>query len=137
WELIKDHPVSGVGFGGYWIAITKYHRASGEATPQEAHNDYLELLASGGLIGLSIGVWFVVALVMTARRRLRSRDNEIRAVTLGALAGILAVAVHSLVDFGLHITINALIFTVLVSIISLNLGDAAGKPIAEHDSNRL
>jgi O-antigen ligase len=132
WELIKDHPISGVGFGGYWIAITKYHRASGEATPQEAHNDYLELLASGGLIGLSIGVWFIVALVATARSRLRTRDNYVRAVTLGALAGILTVGVHSLVDFGLHNTINALIFTVLVAIISLNTGDEAGKPIPQH-----
>ena len=130
WELIKDHPVAGVGFGGYWIAITKYHRGSGETTPQEAHNDYLELLASGGVIGLAIGFWFALALVRTASRKLsklRSLDagksgSFSRAVTLGALAGILTVAIHSLVDFGLHITINAVIFTVLVSIVCINVG---------------
>ena len=121
--LIKDHPIAGVGFGGYWMAITKYHQASGEATPQQAHSDYLELLASGGLIGFSIGIWFTVAFVKAARRKLRAADPYQRAVTLGALAGILAVAVHSLVDFGLHITINALIFTVLVSLVAINIGD--------------
>ena len=119
WELIKDHPITGVGFGGYWIAITKHHAGSGEATPQEAHNDYLELLASGGLIGLAIAIWFIVSLVKTARHRLRTADAYSRAVTLGALAGILTVGVHSLVDFGLHITINALVFTVLVAMVAM------------------
>jgi O-antigen ligase len=132
WELIKDHPIAGVGFGGYGIAITRYHAASGEMTPQEAHNDYLELLANGGVIGLAIGLWFALALVRTAKRKLdklRSADavdgaaSFERAVTLGAMAGILTVAIHSLVDFGLHITINAVVFTVLVAIV-------AGKPVA-------
>jgi O-antigen ligase len=122
WELIKDHPVAGVGFGGYWIAITKYHRASGETTPQQAHNDYLELLASGGVIGLAIGVWFVVAFARVANRKVRNPDRFGRAVTMGALAGILTVAVHSLVDFGLHIPINALVCTALVALVVVDVG---------------
>ena len=131
WELIKDHPVSGVGFGGYWIGITKYHVASGATTPQEAHNDYLELLASGGVIGVAIGFWFALALVRTAKQKLNklrstgaaagAPNSFERAITLGAVAGILTVAIHSLVDFGLHITINAVVFTVLVSIICITV----------------
>jgi O-antigen ligase len=127
WELIKEHPVAGVGFGGYWIAITKYHAASGEATPQQAHNDYLELLASGGVIGLAIGGWFAFALVRTAQKKLAQlrtddRGNSFtRAVKIGALVGILTVAVHSLVDFGLHITINAVVFTSLVAVVCMSI----------------
>ena len=122
-ELIKDHPIAGVGFGGYWIEITKYHHSSGAITPQEAHSDYLELLASGGLIGLAIGVWFVVEFARTVRRRLRIADRYDRAVTLGALGGTMTVAIHSLVDYGLHITINALVLTSLISIVAINVGD--------------
>lgn len=147
WGLIKDHPIAGVGFGGYWIAITKYHAASGETTPQQAHNDYLELFASGGVIGLALGIWFAVALFKTVRAKLGQLRDEAqaakgkgergkgqgetvvddssawhnsfaRAATIGALVGILTVAVHSLVDFGLHITINAVVFTVLVAIVA-------------------
>ncbi len=120
WELIKNHPVAGAGFGGYWIAITEYHRGSGEATPQEAHSDYLELLASGGLIGLAIGSWFVFAFVRAARRQVWNDDPYLWAAKFGALAGIVAVAVHSLVDFGLHLTINALVFTVLLAIVIIS-----------------
>ena len=93
----------------------------GETTPQEAHNDYLELLASGGVIGVAIGIWCAVVLLRTARRKLRASSGYQRAVTLGALAGILTVAVHSLVDFGLHITINAVVFTVLVALVCIEL----------------
>jgi O-antigen ligase len=121
WKLIKDHPVAGVGFGGYWVAITRYHQASGETTPQQAHSDYLELLASGGLIGLLIGIWFALEFVSLARRPLQALDPFGRAVVPGALAGILAVSVHSLVDFGLHISINALVLTALIAIVSLSV----------------
>ena len=120
WELIKDHPVAGVGFGGYWVAITEYHRGSGEAGPREAHNDYLELLASGGLIGLAIGAWLVFEFVKTARRKVHANDRYLRAAKFGALAGIVAVAIHSLVDFGLHLTINAAVFTVLLAIVVIS-----------------
>jgi O-antigen ligase len=125
WAMIKDHPVAGVGFGAYAIAIPKYHLASGETTPQEAHNDYLELLASGGLIALGIFIWFVVSFVKAGRHRLAieasNRPYE-RAAKLGAVAGILTVCIHSLVDFGLHIPINAVVFTTLLAIVLVDAG---------------
>jgi O-antigen ligase len=105
--MFAAHPILGVGLGGYWIGITAYHDASGLMTPQEAHNDYLELLSSGGVIGFAIGVWFAVAIVRAARRNM----NTLR---LGATLGIVGVAAHSLVDFGLHILVNAIIFLALI-----------------------
>jgi O-antigen ligase len=116
WQMAKAHPLAGVGIGGYWIGITKYHRASGEITPQQAHNDYLELFASGGLIGCALVAWFLVRFIGEATRRLGKADSYYRATSIGALAGIFGVAVHSFVDFGLHITINALIFFALMVI---------------------
>ncbi|MGH9874958.1 MAG: O-antigen ligase family protein, partial [Pyrinomonadaceae bacterium] len=116
WQMFKAHPVAGLGFGGYWIGITKYHHASGEITPQQAHNDYLELMASGGLIGCALIAWFLVTFIKRARSSLRSQDPYYRAACLGALTGMFGVVVHSFVDFGLHITINALLFLTLLVI---------------------
>ncbi len=113
-KMFAAHPILGVGLGGYWIGITAYHDASGLMTPQEAHNDYLELLSSGGVIGFAIGVWFVVAVVRATRRNLLSGD--MRTLRMGAILGIVGVAAHSLVDFGLHILINAIVFLALISI---------------------
>ncbi|HET6977624.1 MAG TPA: O-antigen ligase family protein [Pyrinomonadaceae bacterium] len=113
-KMFAAHPIAGVGLGGYWIGITAYHDASGLMTPQEAHNDYLELLSSAGLIGLALGVWFVVAVVRKTRENLSIDTGFKRAVRLGAVLGLTGVAAHSLVDFGLHITANAIVFVVLI-----------------------
>ena len=112
-KMFAAHPIAGVGLGGYWIGITAYHDASGLMTPQEAHNDYLELLSSGGVIGFAIGVWFVVLVIREARRNFSLESSHLR---LGAILGIIGVGAHSLVDFGLHILINAIVFLVLIMI---------------------
>ena len=113
-KMFAAHPILGVGLGGYWIGITAYHDASGLMTPQEAHNDYLELLSSGGVIGFLLGVWFVLAVVRIARENLLVDVGYMRAVRLGAILGIAGVAAHSLVDFGLHIIVNAVVFLTLI-----------------------
>jgi len=118
-RMFSAHPILGVGLGGYWIAITAHHEASGTMTPQEAHNEYLELLASGGVVGFAIGVWFVIAVLQLARKSLNTLTAENRfrrAAWFGAVLGISGAAFHSLFDFGLHMMANALIFAVLLMI---------------------
>ena len=114
-KMFAAHPILGVGLGGYWIGITAYHDASGLMTPQEAHNDYLELLSSGGVIGFALGIWFILAVFRRARQNLIEDIGYMRAVRLGAILGIVGVAAHSLVDFGLHITVNAVVFLTLIT----------------------
>ena len=113
-KMFAAHPILGVGLGGYGIGITAYHDASGRMTPQEAHNDYVELLSSAGLIGLAIGVWFIVVIFRKVRQKLSEADEFERCVRYGALLGLAGVAAHSIVDFGLHIMINALVCLALI-----------------------
>jgi O-antigen ligase len=115
-KMFGAHPISGVGFGAYWIGITAYHNASGLMTPQEAHNDYLEILSSGGIIGFAIAVWFGLAVIRMVRKNLSVDTGYQRAIRFGAVLGIVGVAAHSLVDFGLHILANAVVFIVLIMI---------------------
>ena len=116
WLMTKDNPWVGVGFGGYWIAVPRYHDASGAYTPQQAHNDYLEILASGGLIGLAICLWLVVVTVKRLKDTGTAADPFRRAAWCGALVGLFGVAMHSSVDFGLHLTVNGALCAALVVI---------------------
>ena len=116
WKMFTAHPILGVGLGGYWIGITAYHDASGLMTPQEAHNDYLELLSSGGLIGFALGLWFALVVIRLAHKNLVADSGFMRAARLGAVLGIAGIAAHSLVDFGLHMIANAVIFVTLLMI---------------------
>lgn len=126
WNLFKAHPVAGVGMGGYWVAIPEHHNASGTLTPQEAHNDYLELLASAGIIGAVIGIWFGAVLVKQVRTNLRSVNPFRRAACFAASIGMAGVAVHSLFDFGLHKIVNALILVSLI-VIATSKSDTSDK----------
>lgn len=136
WEMFKDHPAAGVGLGGYWVAVSRYHEGSGRAVPQQAHNDYLELLASGGVIGFAMAVAFVYLLVRWARARLREGTPFARAAALGALAGLFGVAVHSLVEFGLHVPANALAAAALVAVAAAEVRGSKGGEISQKTSRQ-
>ncbi len=119
WMMFKAHPIAGAGFGGYWAEVPLFHHASGRLTPQQAHNDYLEVLASGGLIGVALLVWFGIVLIKQARAAISAADEFQRAAACGATIALVGIAVHCVVDFGLHITANALVFVALVAILGL------------------
>ncbi len=116
WRLFERHPLAGVGLGGYWIAIRTTHGGSGVTAPRQAHNEYLELLASAGVPGALLLAAFLFLFVRRARARLREGTRFARAAALGALAGLFGVAVHSLLDFGLHVTANAFVCAALVAL---------------------
>ena len=120
-KLFSAHPILGAGLGAYWPRISAHHDASGALVPQEAHNDYLELLASGGVVGLLLGVWFALNVFRTSRRNLNSSTGFVRTARLGAIVGLAGVAVHSLFDFGLHLTGNAVVFMTLIMIATAQL----------------
>ncbi len=115
-ELIKRNPVFGIGFGGYPVAITGFDPSAGKAPLQQAHNEYLEIAANGGIVGLALFAAFGVMVVLRILRNLRSCDRFTRSSSFGAAVGIFGVLIHSFVDFGLHTMINGLIFVALIVI---------------------
>lgn len=129
WRLFEERPLFGAGFGGYWVAVTKHHVATGESTLRQAHNDYAELLASGGVAGVVIFAWFIISFVRRAVSGVMSTSGLRRAACAGSLVGIFGVAVHSLFDFGLHLTANALVVAALIAIVAF----AAHRPTAANE----
>lgn len=115
-DLIKERPITGAGFGAYADAITRYDRSNGSWELEQAHNEYLEILANSGIVGLTLFGTVAFLVSKRALRILRSEHRAIRSACFGAVVGIFGVLIHSLVDFGLHVPINAAILLVLVLI---------------------
>jgi O-antigen ligase len=115
WRLIEAHPLLGSGLGAYKTAIPEYF-PSNDWQPQQAHNEYLELVAGGGVIGGALGIWFVFIVIRDMRKHLHETDALRGAVCFGALVGLVGVAIHSLVDSGLHVMANALVCCALVAL---------------------
>jgi O-antigen ligase len=130
WQIIKHRPWTGVGFGTFFLAIPQYQIGSGKFKVEQAHNDYLDLAASGGVIAVLLAAWFIGAIIWRGRSSLRSSDEYRRAAALGALAGVLSVAVHSVVDFGLQISGIAVVFAMLVVISIVEIPHSRGRRLS-------
>jgi O-antigen ligase len=119
-QIIKARPYLGTGLGAFGVTYTQYDSRNGLYRLEQAHNDYLQVLADGGIIGAVLGLSFVVLLFYKALQRAKSRDDFRRGVALAALSGCFAVLVHSFFDFTLHTTSNGLLFLVLAALATLN-----------------
>ena len=108
-ELARAYPVFGAGLGSYETALLKYKTAAPDNTVDYAHNDYLQVLAETGVVGLALALGlagYVFWRVGRVVRWERGRQNWWLAV--GLSGGLAAMALHSLVDFNLYIPANAL-----------------------------
>lgn len=119
-DIIKAHPFLGTGLGAFAVVYTRYDSRNGLYRLEQAHNDYLQVLSDGGIIGAALGLFFIVMLFRMGFARRESRDDFRSGVAIGALAGCFAVLVHSFFDFTLHTTSNALLFLVLAALATMN-----------------
>jgi O-antigen ligase len=121
----------GVGPAHYDYRFRQYRTEHVQLRPDRAHNDYLNLLAdwgvAGGIIVLAGMTVFGLGLVKTwehvrrAEKDFGSGKSNRFAFFLGASAGLLALAVHSAIDFNLHIPANAILGVALLALLTSNL----------------
>ena len=119
-QIIKAHPLIGTGLGAFGVVYTKFDSRNGLFRLEQAHNDYLQVLSDGGIIGAVLALAFVMLLFYRSFVRAGSRDDFRRGVALAAAGGCFAVLVHSFFDFTLHTTSNALLFLVLAALATMN-----------------
>jgi len=125
WRIVRDHPGTGTGLGTLSAVYPQYASFYNGLTVDHAHNDYLELIATGGVIGGLCALSFVVLVVRKGLARFAtSRTDTARAMTGGALVACCGLLLHSLVDFNLQIPSNALIL-LLLGLVATADGDRA------------
>ena len=117
-RIVRDFPLAGTGLNTYGIAMLAYQTHGAEVRAVEAHNDYLQLAAEGGLL---LGLPALLAAGVFARevrRRFRAAgdDTRTRWLRAGAVTGIAAVALQALVDFSLQMPGNAVLFVLLMAV---------------------
>jgi len=116
-NMIKDYPFFGTGPGTFAIIFTQYQPPGLPMRYFYAHNDYLHLAAEMGLPAAGVIIWFILMFYRAGIKTLTRGDELNRNIAFGAMAGITAMLVHSLVDFNLHIPANALLFIVLSALV--------------------
>jgi O-antigen ligase len=127
-EMWRDHTWFGGGPGHYELRFRVYRPPTLQLNPERAHNDYANLLADWGVAGavlvltalglLSHGVAKTWGNVRRGDSEFSSNLSNKFAFVLGGSLGLLALVVHSAVDFNLQIPANALLAVSLMAMLS-------------------
>jgi O-antigen ligase len=86
--LQQSNPVLGLGPSNYYW-YTPMFPIRGYAVQFNSHNQYIDLLAQTGILGLLCFIWFAIALAWVGwRLRTRTPEGFARAYVYGALGGL-------------------------------------------------
>ncbi len=115
--LIRDHLLVGTGPGTFRMAYRAYRRPSVLLDIRYTHNDYLHALSDYGAIGFAMILAAIIAFgrkTWKLTNRLKRRND--RALAYGVLGAVIAILVHSIIDFNMHIPSNAMTMAAILGL---------------------
>ncbi len=123
--MVPDYLLTGCGLGAYESAFMKYKRTTATVTDSYVHNDYLQYLVELGLPGFVCGLVLVLAALRAAVRAACHHSSPAgRALGAACLASMIALLLHSIVDFNSYIPSNAFAFAWVAGLAAV--GQASG-----------
>jgi O-antigen ligase len=100
----KEFPIFGSGLGAFREAFRRIQPSDFKGLLEFAHNDFLQLLVSGGFIGGLLGLTVVASTLILLMRYWRAQQHrEERSIALGAIGALGALIVHGVVEFNLSV----------------------------------
>lgn len=94
-RIAADHPVAGIGVGGFRRAYAERTGVTGDDPKRVAsHTAPITVAAEGGIIGLGLLVWLVVAALAATLLRLGRGFTSRTSLAIGV--ALVAITVHSL-----------------------------------------
>ena len=111
-------PVMGTGLNTYPVAARFYQRHDLDQFFGQAHNDYLQVLAEGGLF---VALPVALCLLFFIREIYRQGGADQLSTTSwwlrrGAVTGLIAIALQESVEFSLQMPGNAVLFALLCAV---------------------
>ncbi|MBI3754041.1 MAG: tetratricopeptide repeat protein [Deltaproteobacteria bacterium] len=116
WEVIQGHPIRGVGFWSFHTIYSKYKNQIYQNVEHYfSHNDYLQLWAELGLIGVGV---FLILIYLYFREGFRCLKVGAglkpaptdRIMLLSTMIGAFLMLIHTISDFDLYIPAVLFIF---------------------------
>ena len=116
WRMAQDFWIAGVGAGAFEKGMLLYQQGSRLFFFNHAHNEYLQLVAEGGVLLAVPAAFALIAGVVIIAGHLRGDRTPIFWIRAGAAAAIVAVAVQSIWETGLRTPANGALFAVIAAI---------------------
>ena len=119
--LIKDHPLLGSGIGSFKYNSLRYQAKFFDQGDNRAlypyglagraHNEYLQLWAELGIVGVMIFIWLIFANFNYGFKILKREKNRYKqGIIIGLMGSVMAFLVDSLLWFPLHHSFTSFLF---------------------------
>ena len=116
-DIARKFPLVGTGLNTYGVSTLLFQRHDLSRHYEQAHNDFLQLAAEGGLLLMIPAALCLALLVVLVHRRFADDVSERTYwLRVGAVTGLIAIAFQETVDFSLQMPGNAALFAVLCAI---------------------
>jgi len=119
-NMVRAHPIIGVGVNTFVKAYSHYRIASDHFTGigPYAHNQYLQLAAELGLVGLSVFLWLLIRVFRTAVWRGAGRRGATSEAIVGAglAAGLIGYLITGCLESALFYGRTSMIFWTLIGL---------------------
>lgn len=118
WAIARRFPLAGTGLDTFGVAMLFFQRSDLKEHFAEAHSDYVQIAAEGGLL-ISLAALVAVALIVRdVRRRFAERRDggTLYWIRCGAVTGLLAIALQETCEFSLQMPANVVLFCVLLAV---------------------
>ena len=113
----NDYTLTGSGGGSFYTTLPGYHDGSWRGFYDLTHNDFLQFPLEFGVPAYMILVLMVLDSVWQAVQAIRLRRSKLMiGMGFAGFMGILAIMIHSSVDFNLQIPANAAMFVCLMAL---------------------
>lgn len=132
-EMIKNNPWLGSGIGSFKLNYLNYQAGFLRNNPDylkywahagEAHNEYLQMAAELGIVGLGIFLSILFIFYSLIMKYLKeANDNRNKIIIFGLFMGITCFLIHSLFTFPLHVPALGSAFFIIVGLTVVYLRD--------------
>ncbi len=148
--MIKDRPILGSGIGTFKYNTLRYQAKFFEQGQNRSlyhyrfavatHNEYLQLWAELGIIGLGIFIWLIISYFNCGLKILRKIKNKHRqGIIIGLMAAVVAVLVDGIFGFPLHLPATVVLFWLALGLTMVMAGtevDVGKINMAQKKSNK-
>lgn len=116
-EIIKEHPFTGVGYGNYKLYTTNYikYLQKDGVFSVHPHNDFVFIAAETGIPNLIIylGIFGIAVFILAKKALTKTNENRLKYVIVGA--GIFAYLVDSMFNFPHERPIMQMLLAILLA----------------------
>ena len=137
-KSVKDHWLIGAGGGAWKLLYFKYQSYLYWTT--ESHNYFLQILVECGIIGLIVLLLFLAALLiafLSEYRRKWTQDLDERVLQTGLFISIVALLMHSAIDFDFSLAAVFMLLWVLAGLYNSRYRNNKTDEIAEYKNGMI